>query len=317
MPFRICLIATLILTNLSAFSQKSVRTSGSAQLELTIDKSRAEVNQEVLDLALIDALERAFGRVIIQGNSTYISNITTGKKTESNTVFNTIANTSVKGEVIEIISTEYTDVVGNKRVDGKEVEVTEIKCDVVIKARELIEAAIEIECYPLVCPKSNCKTTSFKNNDDLFLWFLSPHSGYVTVYLDDTENSYRLLPYKDMPVKYESGFPVKSDREYIFFSTAKNHNYLNFEWHEDTYQLYAESAQDINRIFVIFSREPINKPRLHSDLNKDVLSTKELEEGYSSPKALPSEDFQKWLIAIRSFYKKDMQVAIIDITIEK
>jgi hypothetical protein len=154
MPFRICLIATLILTNLSAFSQKSVRTSGSAQLELTIDKSRAEVNQRsFLILALIDALERAFGRVIIQGNSTYISNITTGKKTESNTVFNTIANTSVKGEVIEFISTEYTDVVGNKRVDGKEVEVTEIKCDVVIKAREIIEAAIEIEWLSFSMPQ--------------------------------------------------------------------------------------------------------------------------------------------------------------------
>jgi hypothetical protein len=314
---RLLHIIFFLLISLSIFPQKVVRTSGSAQLELTMDKSRAQVNEEVKDMAIINAIERAFGRVIIQGNTTYISNVTTGQETESNIVFNMIANTSVKGELVEVLELNYSDIKGNKKINGNFTEIIEIKCDVLIKAREIEEASVNFETSTLVCPKVNCKTTTFENNDDFFLHFLSPQSGYVTVYLDDTENSYRLLPYKDMPAKYESGFPVKADRDYIFFSIAPQHNYLNFEWNEDTYQLYAEKKQDINRVFVIYSKDPINKPRLHDNLNQEAISEKEKKAGYSSPKALPSEDFQRWLNKIRSYEKENMQVAIIDITINK
>ena len=120
-----------------------------------------------------------------------------------------------------------------------------------------------------------------------------------------------------MPAKYESGFPVKADNDYIFFSMALEHNYLEFEWIEDTYQMYAETIQDFNRMFIIYSKDPINKPRLIENMNVDVLSDEEKTAGYSSPKALPSEDFQKWLNNVRTYNKENMQVAIIDITITK
>ena len=237
MKKKILLLILLFLPFSFVTGQKPVKTSGEAQVELTETRSRQEVKKEAKDLAIINALERAFGRVIIQGNSTYISNISTGEKTETNSVFNMIANTSVKGEVDEVISEKYEDVKGYKVIDGKKVEITEIKCEITIRARELTEPPIDFTTYTLACTNIKCRTTSFMENDDFFLYFLSPISGYVSVYLDDVEYSQRLLPYRNMPVEYESGMPVKADREFIFFSREPEHNYFkdeNFE--EDVYK---------------------------------------------------------------------------------
>jgi len=307
-----------ILAPFILFSQKPVKTSGEAQVELTETRSRQEVRKEARDMAIVNALEKAFGRVIIQGNSTYISNINTGEKTETNSVFNMIANTSVKGEVVEVISEKYEYVKGYKIVEGKKAEITEIRCEISIRARELAEPPIDFTTYPLACTNIKCRTTSFIENDDFFLYFLSPISGYMSVYLDDGEYSQCLLPYKNMPVEYESGMPVKADREFIFFSREPEHNYFKDEdFEEDVYTLYSDSKKDINRLFIIFSKTPLNKPKLDENVKIKQLTEQEMAEGYTMPKALKSEDFQKWLNKCRSYRKKDMQVDIIDITITK
>ncbi|MCK4700283.1 MAG: hypothetical protein KAT38_08110 [Bacteroidales bacterium] len=307
-----------ILVPFILFSQQLVKTSGEAQVELTETRSRQDVKKEAKELATVNALEKAFGRVIIQGNSTYISNINTGEKTETNSVFNMIANTSVKGEVIEVINEKYEDVKGYKVIDGKKIEVTEILCEITIRARELAEPLIDFTTYPLACTNIKCRTTSFIENDTLFLFFLSPISGYLSVYLDDGEYSQRLLPYKNMPVEYESGMPIMADREYVFFSKQPEHNYFeDKDFEEDVYELYSKSKKDINRLFIIFSKTLLNKPKLVNNIKIEQLTEPELDGGYTMPKALKSEDFQKWLNKCRSYRKNDMQVEIIDITITK
>lgn len=299
-------------------SQQTVKTSGEAQVELTENRSRQEVKKEAKDMATVNALERAFGSVIIQGNSTYISNVNTGEKTETNSVFNMIANTSVKGEVVEVISEKYEDVKGYKVIEGKKIEVTDILCKITIKARELAEPPVDFTTFPLACININCKTTSFAENDDFFLYFLSPITGYLSVYLDDGKDSQCLLPYSNMPVEYESGMPVKADRKYVFFSNKPEHNYFeDNDFEEDVYTLSSESKKDINRLFIIFSKTPLNKPKLVSNVKTGQLTKQELDEGYTMPKTLKSEDFQKWLNKNRSYRKNDMQVEIIDITITK
>ncbi len=307
-----------ILSPFILLSQQTVKTSGEAQVELTENRSRQDVKKEAKDMATVNALERAFGSVIIQGNSTYISNVNTGKKTETNSVFNMIANTSVKGEVVEVISEKYEDVKGYKVIEGKKIEVTDILCKITIKARELAEPPVDFTTFPLACTNINCKTTSFAENDDFFLYFLSPVSGYLSVYLDDKGYSQRLLPYSNMPVEYESGMPVKADREYVFFSKKPENNYFeDKDFEEDVYTLYSDSKKDINRLFIIFSKTPLNKPKLVSNVKTGQLTKQELDEGYTMPKTLKSENFQKWLNKNRSYREKDMQVDIIDITITK
>ncbi|NQU81518.1 MAG: hypothetical protein HQ543_08370 [Bacteroidetes bacterium] len=307
-----------ILSPFILFSQQPVKTSGEAQVELTENRSRQDVKKEAKDMATVNALERAFGSVIIQGNSTYISNINTGEKTETNSVFNMIANTSVKGEVVEVIDEKYEDIKGYKVIEGKKIEVTDILCKITIKARELAEPPVDFTTFPLACTNINCKTTSFAENDDFFLYYLSPITGYLYIYLDDGKDSQCLLPYSNMPVEYESGMPVKADLEYIFFSKEPEHNYFeDKDFEEDVYRLYSNSKKDINRLFIIFSKTPLNKPKLVSNVKTGQLTKQELDEGYTMPKTLKSEDFQKWLNKNRSYRENDMQVDIIDITITK
>jgi hypothetical protein len=292
------------------FSQKAVTSRGSAQIEVPENLSRLEVKNNVRQLATIDALERAFGRVIIQGNSTYITNLQSGEKVETNTVFNTIANTSVKGEVLEVLDEKFTDVTGTKIVDGKREPVTEIRCDIEVKAREITTPPVDYTAFPLGCLNERCKTTAFKNSDTLYFFFQSPVSGYLSIYLDDKTETSCLYPCSGMPAEFEGGVPVTADKKYILFSDDPRFNYFpGRNIVQDTYTLFCNSSQDMNRVFVIFSKNPLNKPSL-----KEV---REIENKIKLPKSLTPEDFQKWLNGYRSIGKADIQVEYIDITITK
>ena len=298
-------------------SQDIVKTTGTAQLELTEDKSRLEVKNKLRELATIDALERAFGRVIIQGNTTYITNMQTGQEVKTNTVFNTIANTSVKGEVQKVIEEKFTDIEGFKIVDGKKEKTQEIKCVIELIAREIVTPPISFAAYPLGCTDEKCHTTAFKNNDDFYLFFTSPESGYLSVYLDERTETQCLYPYSKMPAEFEGGVPVEADKKYILFSDKPEFDYFKGKGViPDTYQLSTNNLQEMDRVFIIFSKTPLNKPSL-KDLSVSMLDRAEFENGYRLPKSLTSEDFQRWLNNYRSMEKNNVQVQIIDITITR
>lgn len=304
------LISILLICSVPCFAQKAVTAKGSAQIEVPENLSRLEVKNKVRQLATIDALERAFGRVIIQGNSTYITNLQSGQKVETNTVFNTIANTSVKGEVLEVLEEKFTDVNGTKIIDGKKEPITEIRCDIEVKAREITTPPVDYTSFPLGCLNERCKTTAFRNNDSLYFFFQSPVSGYLSIYLDDKTETSCLYPCSGMPAEFEGGVPVTADKKYILFSDDQRFNYFpERNIVQDTYTLFCNSTQDMNRIFIIFSKNPLNKPSLKG--------VREIENKYKLPKSLTSEDFQKWLNGYRSMGKAEVQVDIIDITITK
>jgi hypothetical protein len=266
-------------------------------MELTIDKSRLEVNNKLRELATIDALEKAFGRVIIQGNATYITNLQTGREVQTNTVFNTIANTSVKGEVQRIVDEKFIDIEGFKTVDGKREKILEIKCDIELMAREIVTPPITFTSFPLGCLDEKCRTTAFKDNDKFYLFFSTTMSGYLTVYLDDKEISQCLYPHYKMTLEFEGGVPVEADKKYFLFSDVD-------------YYLFTSSLQDMNRLFIIFSKTPLNKPSLRYNPKED-------EKGYIFPKSISSEGFQRWLNSYRSIGRDNVQVEIVDITITK
>ncbi|HOD88968.1 MAG TPA: hypothetical protein PKN53_08205 [Bacteroidales bacterium] len=293
-----------ISMNLYAQKKDIVIVEGTAQVEYPDYKSLDEVKREAEELAKINALEKAFGIIIIQGNSTYVSNINTGEKTETKSEFTMIGNTFVKGEILEITEESFKEIIGYKNIDGKEYPIKEIQCTIKAKAIELTEPKIEFEVYPLSGPDKRLKTTSFKHNDTLYLYFKSPVSGYLTVFLDDNKKAERLLPYKGMTNEYESGVPINADEEYIFFSN-------------DIYCiLYAETMYDLTRMFIIFSKNPINKPFLKENVPEEILSNYEKDNGYFTPEELKSEEFQDWLQKNR-YAREDIQLKIIDIIIKK
>ncbi|HOD88963.1 MAG TPA: hypothetical protein PKN53_08180 [Bacteroidales bacterium] len=295
-----------ISMNLYAQKKDIVIVEGTAQVEYPDYKSLDEVKREAEELAKINALEKAFGIIIIQGNSTYVSNINTGEKTETKSEFTMIGNTFVKGEILEITEESFKEIIGYKNIDGKEYPIKEIQCTIKAKAIELTEPKIEFEVYTLSGKDKRLKTTSFKSNDTLYFYFKSPVSGYLSIFLDDNKYSQCLLPYKSFTNKNEGGVPIEADKEYIF----------PLDDFRSCYILHAESMVDLNRIFVIFSKNSFNKPSLKENINYEILSEFEKQKHYITPDGLESEKFQDWLQKNKIF-REDFQVEIIDITIKK
>ena len=287
---------------------KIIRTKGEALVQWYPEvESKNKAKERAFERAKINALENAYGTLVTQGNTIYIENKNTGEKTETNTVFKMIGNTAVKGEIIEILKTDYKET----KQKGKKQDITYLKCKVVLKSKEIIDTKIGIESFPLKSCRFIKPATDFYISDDLFLFFRSPVNGYLTVYLDDNKNAQCLLPYRKMPKGMEEAMPIKADKEYIFFSDKPEHNYFIDDFFaEDTYELYTSEKKEINRHYVHFSKKPINKPILKKNDNQN------LEDYFELPRIIDSESFQKWLIKIQQI-RNDLVIKNILISIEK
>lgn len=316
------ILLLILLTILKfSFSQEEkpeiIKISGEAQVEWNKNiESLDQAKERAKNLATINALESAFGVVVVQGNSTYVKNTNTGEKTETHTNFNMIGNTVVKGEIIEVLKTKFNEINYKKRVNRKKVTFTEVLCTISLKAKEITDSKLDIKTKTLACPYIRCEATAYKNGDDFFVYFRSPVDGFLSIYLDDTKNTVRLLPYMEMPEGTNNNFQIKADKDYVLFSDKEEYNYFEDKYfEEDTYELFCDDVKDLNRIFIIFSKKTLNKPSLKKGL--EIENYQEyLEKGYEAPLQTTSEDFQRWLIKNRSL-RGDMQVEIVDITIEK
>jgi len=328
MLFRIFFTAFLIATT-QIMAQEPVLVTGSAETQIASSESREQAERRVEDLATIDALEKAFGKAIIQGNSTYIQNTNTGQKVETKSSFSMIANTYVKGEVLEVVDKKITAVLPEtpskssgkkkKKQKGSESQLVgyiTLKCTITIKAKEVTTTKAGYELKTLSCKNPGCERTQFKNGSDLFVYFKSPVEGYLSIYFDDQVNAFRLLPYSRSAPSEQNGFYVEPDKEYILFSTDPEHNYSsNKHFLEDPLQVQTEKDQELDRIFVIFSRKPLDKPALGSNAKlSDYISDADYNAGYRLPSSLKSEDFQRWLMGQR-IANKDIETEVIDITI--
>ncbi len=312
------IILLLTFTILCKFSiaQEIVKIKGEFQLTWQQEKeSKKEAKERAEKFARINALEQSFGTVVVQGNSTYIKNKQTGEKVETKTTFNMIGNTFVKGEIIEVKKLKFEEIKWKEKIGREKVEQIDIKCKIVATAREIDETRVDFEVYSLSGNMLNNKTTTFYDGDNFFLYFKSPVSGYLSVYIDDNKNAVKILPYQEMASEFDNGVPVKADKEYIFFDNNKKYFENKFAL-VDELELASESDQDLNRVFVIFSQEPLNKPRLKKNITADILTEEEKKKNYTVPKSLPSEDFMKWLIK-NQYIRTDLQRQIINITIEK
>ena len=307
----------LIYTLVIAQDIKVVRTKGKAQVQWYPEReSLTEARERALELAKINALEKAFGTLVMQGNTVYVENKKTGEKIETNTTFKMIGNTAVKGEIIQIVKEDYKELKKKERIKRKKVVVTYIDCNVTLEAKELIDTKIEIESFPLNSVKLLKPVTQFYEGDDLFLYFQSPVNGYLTVFLEDGQQAQCLLPYRTMPKGLEEAMPIIADKEYVFFSDMQEHNYFEDDFFsEDTYELVASSDKDLNELYIIFSKRPLNKPILNKDENNELLVEIE-KENYELPRSIETKAFKKWLIKIQQI-RNDLQVVNHMISIEK
>ncbi|MFH1937502.1 MAG: hypothetical protein ABIK52_08075 [Bacteroidota bacterium] len=317
MLIRLLILPLLCCCSQVVFSQNDiVIATGEAQVDWTADKSELQVKKEAEDAATINALERAFGRIIIQGNSTYLKNLNTGELVETTTIFNSIANSNVKGEVMEVLDTRFEEIEGVAVIDGKKSKIRAMKCFIRLRAKPVTEETPDFEAYTLDCPDLRCNSSSFSDNDPFFLAFKAPSSGYLSVFLDDGKRCQELLPYRRMPDRFQDGIPITPGKEYIFFSKKPEHTPEGLKDYTDEYFLRSESPMDQVRIFVVFSSTQLRNLTMSEGNRDGLLNDSEQSQGYKLPKETSSEDFQRWLINSQG-RKKDLRVMRVDITIAK
>jgi len=125
----------------------------------------------------------------------------------------------------------------------------------------------------------------FLNNEQLYLFFKSPVKGNVSIFLDDGNMVYRLLPYMNMTDEFQNGIHVKGDIDYLFFSWENNildisRNVL------DEVEIFTNKHLEYNDIYIIFSEAPFVKPILNESAQVNNLIL---------PKSISQAKFQKWL----------------------
>lgn len=242
--------------------------------------------EEAKDLALqrakIQAIADEFGTLVTQTSTTNID-ILNGQTT---TDFLSIGGSEVKGEWLETIGTPSYEII----TDGSQMA---IKVCVKGKVRETEGSKVPFDIKILRNGITQAdESDKFMTGDSFFLSFSSPVSGYLAVYLIDSEKkAYCLLPYQSI----ETGnFLTKANKKYLFFHPGYAEGVESAS--VDEYILETSFKLERNRILAIFSPNKFFKAN-------DYISAAEL------PRSLSYDDFQKWLSSIK---KKDINMSIVE-----
>lgn len=275
----LCLLMTI---GGNVFAQKIMTVSDTYVYQAPTNISLEQAKINAVEQAKLFIIAQNFGTVIGVSNTS----ITKTRNGVSNSQFVTFAESDVKGEWLETIGKPQIDIKYDRWL------VITVKIKGVI--REIVSAGIDISAKILrngIDEKSESDT--FYNGDDFFVSFLSPVDGYLTIYMYDMNNVVRLWPRAGSD---EGAQKIEAANPYVFFQGARTVDGIR-----SIYHLTAETASDINRIYIIFSPRPYSHP------NDRVL------EGYP---VISFDDFQSWLSRAR---KSDYSMIVIpkDIVINK
>lgn len=292
----ILLIHLLFVFSTSLWAQKSIKLCGEYIYYAPENVTLEQAKQTALERAKLEALAEKFGTILTQNNATVIKN----ENGKSDVQFLSLGGSEVKGEWIETTQEPAYQISYEKNM-------LVVKVSVCGKAREIVGTGIDFTAKILRNgTETKYESDEFKNGDDLYLFFQSPVSGYLAVYLlDDTQTTYCLLPYMR---NKEGRSEIKQNQPYIFFS-AKHAEY-NEQSIVDEYTLTTTKHVEHNQIYIIFSPTPFTKANDHTTVKTDNYPSLQL------PRELPFEDFQKWLAGNRN-KDKDMKVEVKNLIIKR
>jgi len=278
------------------FSQKSVRAKGTSQVRVESFITKDQARELAEERAMINAIENVYGTYVEQESDTRVR--------DGRVNFDIIGTTRVRGEWIRTINIEFSEETTIEKGKYGQEQILWIRCNISGMVRECVSRP-NLKTITLNCPFEQCRTTTYFDGEDLYLYFKSPVDGYLSVFLADDNNAYRLLPYVSMGTL--SAVKVEGDKEYILFS--RNHLYpFNDGFSVDRLEMTTERNIENNNLYVVFSEDKYIKPILED--------THELNDGYYIPRSLGIKDFKKWLDDCRADMP-DFQAKRIMISIEK
>lgn len=268
-----CSLGTLI-------SQTVINVSGEYTYHAPINISIEEAKSIALQRAKIQCLADEFGTTVNQSNSTIIHTVD-GEGDVSNF---SLGATEVKGEWLgdwkqPIYKIRYDELSGGNivyvQVFGKVRAISGVKVDVSAK----------ILCNGFT-PRHEREI--FFEGDPLYMSFLTPVDGYLSVYLIDEEaNAYCLLPYESSADGIEF---VSANKNHIFFSKQMSEQP---EW-VDEYVMSCARDGETNLFYIIYSPNKFTKPADHASS--------------ASLRQLSYQKLQEWLLDAQT---KDPQMQVV------
>ena len=278
-------------------AQKSASTKGTSQVRMESNMTKEQARDKAEDLAMINAVENAFGTYVEQDADIKVDNGIVS--------YNIIGTTRVKGEWLrttkKVFSEDIQDQLDNDKNKEKVIWIT---CNIEGEVRE-IRSKANLDIKSLRCPMLECETIAFTDTQSFNLFFKSPVDGYLSVFMEENgEATRRLFPYLNQG--NESAVKIEGDKPYFLFTNLGDLN--KFGSKADEIELYTYSAIEYNTIYVLFSPIPYCKPILS---NASLLP-----DGYVLPKAITTAMFQEWLADCR-LAMPDFQVKRIKISISK
>lgn len=289
---RISLISIFIFWYTLTNAQETKIASGTYIIRIEKNQTELEALSNAKEQAKINAIENSLGVIVSETNILQNKQTIKGNETNQEQVFNSNSSSLLNGEWVKTIwekDSIYTDNEGYRW----------IKYQIKGEVRKILFIPFEPEVFTLNCPNLKCKTDIFKSDDNLFIYFKSPKSGFLSIYLNDGENTHLLLPYSKSE-KQES-YVVNGDQTYILFNPQENKK-------ADLVELFTEKGLEINELIFLFSEKEIKKPGLESSSNSE-------KSGYILPKKLSNEAFEKWMQTYRG-YEKGLQIKNIKIIIK-
>ena len=257
--------------------------------------TKEQARDKAEDLAMINAVENAFGTYVEQDADIRVSNGAVS--------YNIIGTTKVKGEWLRTDKKEFKEDIQDQLDDNQHKEkVIWIRCIIEGEVRK-IRSKANLEIKSLRCPMPECETTAFLDAQCFQLYFKSPVDGYLSVFIEEnSEATRRIFPYLNQG--NESAVKIEGDKPYILFTNFRDLN--KFASKADEIELYTYSNLEYNNVFVLFSPIPYCKPIL----NNATL----LPDGYVLPKAISTTKFQEWLADCRlempDFQSKRIKISI-------
>lgn len=287
----LCIIPLLIS------AQKTTSTKGTSQVRMESNMTKEQARDKAEDLAMINAVENAFGTYVEQDADIKVNNGVVS--------YNIIGTTKVKGEWLRTYKKEFKEDIQDQLDNDKHKEkVIWITCNIEGEVRE-IRSKANLEIKSLRCPMPECETTAFFDTQSFNLYFKSPVDGYLSVFMEENgEATRRIFPYLNQG--NASAVKIEGDKSYFLFTNSNDLN--KFGSKADEIELYTYSQIEYDYVYVLFCPLPYCKPIL-SDATL-------LPDGYLLPKAISTTKFQDWLADCKQAMP-DFQVKRIKISISK
>lgn len=298
--YKVVIIFLAVLCTLKTFAQKEKKVKLDYTYYASQNEGLAQAKENAFEAAKINAIGREFGTILSATTSSLVESkqSSDGKSKEIDDFF-MLSTSDVRGEWIETTKEpEYEFDI------GKDVMLIHVLAEG--RIREITSARVDFRARVLRNgTQDKFEASNFLSGDDMYVSFISPIDGYLSIYLlDNNRDAYCLLPYQ---YETDGAYHVIANKRYVLFS-QKDEIAPQIKSIVDEMVITADDDIEHNQLYIIFSP---NKYYKAADYESTINS-----DGLQLPRQLTYTQFQKWLTKCRK-HDKDMCVEKSYITIKK